>query len=58
MKLKMTEFDEIYSEEYAEGTHVCTNLPCKRPIYSNMHKLLKTLKLRDSTVEKCLRHVL
>ena len=23
MKLKMTEFDEVYSEEYAEGTHVC-----------------------------------
>ena len=27
MKLKMTEFDEIYSEEYAEGTHVCIHLP-------------------------------
>ena len=26
MKLKMTEYDEIYSEEYAEGTHVCTTL--------------------------------
>ena len=37
MKLKMTEYDEIYSEEYAEGTHVCTLLTIFTSLFENWY---------------------